>query len=53
MNDFIETRNGIFIQKKDIIRVETSADDSKLWIVSTNHGRYFVSKSKLPMKVTK
>ena len=53
MNDFIETQTGIFIQKKDIQRVEHAADDKTLWICTTNHGRYFVKKTKLPMKVTK
>ena len=56
MNDFIETRSGVYIQRSAITRLETAADDSKFWLASTNEGKYYISKAKLPMtqrKVTK
>ena len=57
MNDFIETRSGVYIRRSDIMRLEQADDDPKLWIATSGQGKYFILKSKLPMtapkKVTK
>ena len=53
MNDFIETRSGVYIQRSAITRLETAADDPKFWLASTDDGKYFILKSKLPMTAKK
>ena len=47
---FVETRSGAIIQRNHILRMVTDPDDSKYWCATTEHGRYSIKKSDLPLK---
>jgi len=53
MHDFVNCRCGSFIQKKDIFRLSEDSDNPKLWIATTNHGKYYISKTSLSIQESK